>query len=161
MKKEGNILLKSWVETPKKIFYDISNLDRLSPEELKVHLYLLNANENEFSPSVRWIQTFLGVSAGKAQQINKSLRVKGFVDLMPTEDGRYFVWVVNNVPLNVDKHKEFFNTKTNILHEKRVERNRERDAEIERLTRLLEAGSDDIDPVGLINRINELEREKE
>lgn len=157
--KEGNILVKNMIETPKKVIYDLKMLDYLTPEELKVHLYLLNVADEKFSPTVRWLQEFLGVSAGKAQQVNRALRTKGLIELMPTEDGRYFVWIVNNVPLHVDRHREFLNTKTDVLHQKRLERNMEREAEILRLTNMLEKNEGD--PIEIIAKINELEKSKE
>ena len=151
-----NVLVKNFPETPKKAFVDLNVMELLTPEEFYIHIYLMNAEE-DFAPTVRWISSFLDISIGKAQKISKSLRVKGFLDLMPTEDGRSYVWLVNSVPINYEKHIEFLKTDTQKLHQIRLERNKEIDEEIAILTKKIELGGDAVD---LVRKIRRLEQEK-
>lgn len=157
-----NKLMINIIETPRRLFGDFDLMSYLDPEEFWLYMFLLNADAIE--PSYRNIAEYMGVSYVTVKKVADSLVEKGM--LVIEKEGLAFVWIINNVPMNIQKedHQEFLE-KTQKEHIQNLrDRNREIEAQISdkqlELNQLLVDGADYETTETLYKEIIALERSK-
>lgn len=159
MNKGKNILIKEYTEPERRLWGDLKTMKVLTPDEFYVYIHLLNVSD-DYVPTVRKIAELLNVSLGKAQKISESLRNKGVLEILPQELGTNFVYVLHNVPLDIEKHKEYLQNNSKKLKEIRRERNADIEKEILELRLVIQESNDGAVITEAAQKIIELERKK-
>lgn len=101
----GNVLIKNFIKAPKRAIVDLDLMQHLTPREFYIYILLLNSPPN-FTPAISWIGDTLQLGRTASSNVLKGLRNKNLVDIVKIDSYRY-VWYVNNVMYDPDKHGDF------------------------------------------------------
>lgn len=122
-KKGKNFLIKNFLDSPKKMVANMDTMRRLTANEFYMHTLLMNA-PNDFIPNYRYFAEIMGVSTSVITRIVKGLKDKGLLDIEKINQYQSS-WVVNDVILDLDKHKDFLHKSYEHYTARREEANRE------------------------------------
>lgn len=118
-----NKLVKNFLDSPKKLICNMDTMRRLTPNEFYIHTLLLNA-PSDFAPNFNYLAEIINMSVGTVQKTIDGLKEKGLVEIDRISTYQA-VWYVNDVILDLEKHKDFLRRSYSSYTNTREKHNRE------------------------------------